>query len=147
MGIRPTNDPYGGVNPLIDKMIGNAYDIVKYVARYLKEIRYVAENMEQVYQAAEYLQAGGASQGGLPSNQHYLITMGYGYSPIQLILPENVALEDIYGVQVVAMYGGTLLTPGPNTFSFKIEPGIIYITTNSSYLNTATYRAVVTTGQ
>jgi hypothetical protein len=44
-------NPYGGVNPLIDKMIGNAYDIVKYVARYLKEIRYVAENMATVYAA------------------------------------------------------------------------------------------------
>jgi hypothetical protein len=48
MGHRNPHDPFGGADTFVDKMIGNAYEVVKFVARYVKEIRYVALNMEHV---------------------------------------------------------------------------------------------------
>ena len=50
--MRTVNDPYGGYSPLVDKMIGNAYEVVKHVAMNLMYIRHVSANLEQVYTVA-----------------------------------------------------------------------------------------------
>lgn len=49
MGMRPTNDPYGGQAPLVDKLIGNAYDHVRFVAVNMPAIKHVSANLEAVY--------------------------------------------------------------------------------------------------
>lgn len=49
MGMRPMNDPYGGHAPLVDKLIGNAYDHVRFVAVNMPAIKHVSANLEAVY--------------------------------------------------------------------------------------------------
>ena len=55
--MRTVNDPYGGYSPLVDKMIGNAYEVVKHVAMNLVYVRHVSANLEQVYTVATNIEA------------------------------------------------------------------------------------------
>ena len=55
--MRTVNDPYGGYSPLVDKMIGNAYEVVKHVAMNLMYVRHVSANLEQVYTVATNIEA------------------------------------------------------------------------------------------
>lgn len=114
-------NPYGGVNPLIDKMIGNAYDIVKYVARYLKEIRYVAENMESVYNAAN-----GTSIG--------LTVPGDGVTTaLSVALPAEFPYATIESVSVIAVYNDETFTfSGSDTFSYVLSGGNVNIQIHSA---------------
>lgn len=133
MGMRNEMSPYGGVNPLIDKMIGNAYDIVKYVARYLKEIRYVAENMEYVYTAA---------------NGNRTVLNGVATSTtLSIPLPVGMITAKLEAVTVIATgSSGTLFFPAPNTFSFSIIGGnvVVAIAVTFPELATAMYRVTLT---
>lgn len=56
MGIRNPFDKgnWDVNNPttLVDKMIGSAYDVVKYVACHMRYIEYVAKNMRDIYDVA-----------------------------------------------------------------------------------------------
>ena len=114
--MRNSMNPYGGVNPLIDKMIGNAYDIVKYVAKYLREIRYVAENMEYVYTAAN-------------GNRTILTQLADGSGgPITIALPDGLTVGQIESINVTALYDDDVITmPAPDTFEFNISGGNINI--------------------
>ena len=113
--MRNSMNPYGGVNPLIDKMIGNAYDIVKYVAKYLREIRYVAENMEYVYTAAN-------------GNRTILIQLADGSGdPITIALPDGLTVGQIESINVTALYGNVITMPAPDTFEFNVSGGNINI--------------------
>lgn len=104
--MRTPFNPYGGVNPLIDKMIGNAYDIVKYVAKYLKEIRYVAENMENVFIAAN-------------GNRVLLQGNPGGDTALAVDFPEALDASNILSITVLALTaGGNIYTPGADTFNF-----------------------------
>lgn len=108
MGIRPCNDPYGGVNPLIDKMIGNAYDIVKYVATYLKEIRYVAENMQSVFLAA--------------NGNTIELTVVADSDNLSIALPEDFDIDDLRGLSVIAVTSdGKVYGPDTTTFAAYID--------------------------
>ena len=113
--MRQTMHPYGGVNPLIDKMIGNAYDIVKYVAKYLREIRYVAENMEYVYTAAN-------------GNRTILTQLADGSGdPITIALPDGLTVGQIESINVTALYDNVITMPAPDTFEFNVSGGNINI--------------------
>lgn len=136
--MRNAFNPYGGVNPLIDKMIGNAYDIVKYVAKYLKEIRYVAENMQYVYAAANgsktYLPPHINDGGGLTFN--IAAPVGYDYSSLR-------------SVDVIALANdGKVYFPGENTFTFLIDffTGQVVVTTEAGLpiLESATFMVTFT---
>lgn len=109
-------NPHGGVNPLIDKMIGNAYDIVKYVAKYLREIRYVAENMQYVYAAAN-------------GNRTQLAITGDGVSTsLQAVIANNYDYDTLISATVVAVLpSGMMYFPAENTFNFGITPGFVVI--------------------
>ncbi len=52
MGMRTVFDPYGGPTPMIDKLIGSAFPLVKAVAENLDQINYVTANMASIVQAA-----------------------------------------------------------------------------------------------
>ena len=113
--MRNSMNPYGGVNPLIDKMIGNAYDIVKYVAKYLREIRYVAENMEYVYTAAN-------------GNRTILTQLADGSGdPITIALPDGLTVGQIESINVTALYDNVITMPAPDTFEFNVSGGNINI--------------------
>ncbi len=117
--MRPCHNPYGGVNPLIDKMIGNAYDIVKYVARHLKEIRYLAENMSTIYDVAHgyRVQLNGNPQGN---------------NSFSLAIPNNIAPSDITGLSAIAMYSNQIFVPSPETFSFGVNGQNVIISINDT---------------
>lgn len=128
-------NPYGGVSPLIDKMIGNAYDIVKYVAKYLKEIRYVAENMQYVYTAAN-------------GSRIRMAATGTGAAQLVVPLPVDFPYDSIEALDVIAVYDGTQITPaGSTTFSYGIAGGNVVIdmasvnaaVRNADFRITATY--------
>lgn len=123
--MRPCHNPYGGVNPLIDKMIGNAYDIVKYVARYLKEIRYVAENMEYVYNAAHSKKAVVEEQA--QGNNLYIP------------LPDGVSIANLENVEVIALDGSQVFFPSSDTFNYGVNYDEVVISIDSS-LTSATFR-------
>lgn len=46
---RQVLDPYGGPNPLIDKMIGNAYETVREVAHSIAFIKHVSHHLESIF--------------------------------------------------------------------------------------------------
>lgn len=123
--MRQVHDPYGGVNPLIDKMIGNAYDIVKYVARYLKEIRYVAENMEYVYDAAH--------------NKKVVVEeQAYG-SNLYIPLPSGVSMDNLENIEVIALDDSQVFFPASNTFNYGVNYDEVVISISPS-LTSATFR-------
>ena len=132
--MRTPFNPYGGVNPLIDKMIGNAYDIVKYVARYLKEIRYVAENMEHIFIAAN-------------GNRVMLTAEGNGSASLSATIPDSVEFSNIQSVSVIAISGTNIYMPSPQTFSFGIADGEVDISIGNSVpaLVNATYKITLIT--
>lgn len=123
--MRQVHDPYGGVNPLIDKMIGNAYDIVKYVARYLREIRYVAENMEYVYNAAH--------------NKKVVVEEQAQGNNLYIPLPSGVSMDNLENVEVIALDGSQVFFPASNTFNYGVDHGEVVISISPS-LTSATFR-------
>lgn len=52
MNMRTCNDPYANPTTLVDKMIGTAYDVVRYVAMNMEKLLYIADNMEAIHTAA-----------------------------------------------------------------------------------------------
>lgn len=48
MGYRPANDPFNGVEPIADKLIGNAYDTVRTVATNIAVVKHVSANLEML---------------------------------------------------------------------------------------------------
>ena len=117
--MRPCHNPYGGVNPLIDKMIGNAYDIVKYVASYLKEIRYLAENMSTIYDVAHGYRV---QLNGQPN----------GSNSFSLAIPSNIDPSNINGITAVAWYDDQIFVPSPETFNFGVSGQEVIISINDT---------------
>ena len=50
-------DHYHGGAPIVDKMLGNAYQTVRLVAHYIEEVRHVSHHMKQVYDVSKMLPA------------------------------------------------------------------------------------------
>lgn len=129
--MRTPHNPYGGVNPLIDKMIGNAYDVVKYVASHLKAIRYVAENMETIHDAVHGYRFG---------------VEGYASGPtLVLNLPSDLDTYTIQGLYVVAHEGGMVYTPGADTFNAGIDGTQLIISISNPNLQSARFCASILT--
>lgn len=55
MNMRTTLDPFGGGAPIVDKMLGNAYQTVRLVAQYIEEVRHVSHHMKNVYDVSQHL--------------------------------------------------------------------------------------------
>lgn len=56
-GYRSSHNPYGSNALLVDKLIGTAYDTVKYVAMHLRLIQYVSDNMDKIYEVGANLKS------------------------------------------------------------------------------------------
>lgn len=132
--MRPVNHPYGGVNPLIDKMIGNAYDIVKYVAKYLREIRYVAENMEIVYDVAH-------------GYRTLIVGTPEGNDTLVLGIPQDIDPHSVNGIDVVAHVNGNVYVASTITFNYGIlgDEVVISIESDMNDLMYAEYRVTLST--
>lgn len=53
MGLRNVENPYGGPVPMVDKLIGTAYNVVRTVHDHLQEITQVAQNIDNIVAAGE----------------------------------------------------------------------------------------------
>lgn len=116
MNMRPTNDPYSDYTNLVDKLIGNSYQIVRYVAMHLKTIRYVASNMESIYFAAQ--------------NQPVVVraTAGALNTTTSVNIPSGVDIADIVSSDVViATTGDEIYTSASDTFTAWIEDGALKV--------------------
>ena len=132
MGMRTVNDkgsgnicdPYDGRQhaTLIDKMIGNAYEVVKYVARHLNEIKYVALNMALVNTVAEELRKASvvvSNVGGLGAT-------------VVLPFPDQATVDNVVASSVlVKLANGVLLGSDSGIFTTAIAANGISITLKS----------------
>ena len=57
MNMHTALDYYHGGAPIVDKMLGNAYQTVRLVAHYIEEVRHVSHHMKQVYDVSKMLPA------------------------------------------------------------------------------------------
>ena len=57
MNMHTALDHYHGGAPIVDKMLGNAYQTVRLVAHYIEEVRHVSHHMKQVYDVSKILPA------------------------------------------------------------------------------------------
>ena len=57
MNMHTALDHYHGGAPIVDKMLGNAYQTVRLVAHYIEEVRHVSHHMKQVYDVSKFLPA------------------------------------------------------------------------------------------
>ena len=55
MNMHTALDHYHGGAPIVDKMLGNAYQTVRLVAHYIEEVRHVSHHMKQVYDVSKFL--------------------------------------------------------------------------------------------
>lgn len=106
---------------LVDKLIGNAYDIVKYVASYLDVIRYVASNMEDIYEVAVNLKRSGLVLG----------QTGLANQTVSVAIPEGVTQDMILSSSVMlADATGSLFGSDSGYFTASIQAGALRV-----YLN------------
>ena len=111
-----------GNNSIVDALIGNAYEVVKYVAYYVKEIRYVAFNMEHVYRVSQNMY-----QNVLKTEP--ITTLG---STVEIDLPEGVTAAMILNTGVhVLTADGALHGPGENKFSWVIADGKLSVSVSA----------------
>lgn len=119
MGHRNPHDPFGGADTFVEKMIGNAYEVVKFVARYVKEIRYVAFNMEHIYRVSQNIYKNVLLKQSIN-------TLG---TTFEINLPEGVTpLMVINSSVTVQTIAGTIYGPSADTFSWIIEDGKLKVT-------------------
>lgn len=105
MAIRNAQDPYGGRTGLVDKLIGNAFDVVHVVARHINEIKYIVANMEAVVTVAQNLPD--------TSNITRNITMGSRGTISTYDLPTGVTMANLVF--------SSLLVIDANTNGFQTE--------------------------
>lgn len=119
MSHRNPQDALGGADSFVDKMIGNAYEVVKYVARYVKEIRYVAFNMEHVYRVSQNLYENVLLKQSINAlGTTFEIPLPTGVTPL-MVINSSVTVQTI---------DGTIYGPADNTFSWIIQDGKLKVT-------------------
>lgn len=112
-------NPEAGTNPLVDKLIGNAYDVVKYVAHYVKEIRYVALNMADVHRVSQ----------GMYENVLLIATIEALDTVVEIDLPEGVtALMLINSSVNVVTPTGDIYGDHSGSFTWFITGGKLQVT-------------------
>lgn len=98
-------------NMLIDKMIGNAYQTVSFVACNMSAIQYVARNMEDIHALATEVRA----------TKVVKQTAGELGSVNNVPMPEGITLDDIVGSSVVLVStDGSLFDATSGHFSVTV---------------------------
>lgn len=112
-------DALAGTNPLVDSLIGNAYEVVKYIAYYVKEIRYVAFNMEHVYAVSQ----------NMYQNQFKVLGITALNATYYIDLPVGLEMSMILNSSVnVLTTDNKLYGPSADTFSWVIANGKLTVT-------------------
>ena len=60
VGTHPSHGTTGKLNPLVDKMVGSSYDVVRECVTNLEYIKHVSAHLEQIYQVAEHVNEDGS---------------------------------------------------------------------------------------
>ena len=111
-------NPKAGNNSVVDALIGNAYEVVKYVAYYVKEIRYVAFNMEHVYRVSQNMYSNVLKTLDITAKTTYTID-----------LPEGVTAPMIIGTSVhILTADGEIYGASEQNFSWVITGGQLSVT-------------------
>lgn len=124
MNMRAPLNPYNSFGDpqhtaLIDKMFGNAYDTVRYVACNLKMLTYVAHNMEAINKVAQ----------GMLTNRLVMGTSGQAGSTVQIPLPADVPATAVVSSSVlIATQTGDLYGPDSGFFTATIMAGKLNLT-------------------
>jgi hypothetical protein len=121
MNMRTTFDPYAGNDPLVDKMIGNAYDVVALVAKNLQAILFLGDNMTELMLIAK----------GLRVSTVVLGVAGQVGELISIPLPTGVTADKVVASSVlIATPDGSLY--GSDYFTCYIAAGALKISLNLS---------------
>ena len=111
-------NPKAGNDSVVDALIGSAYEVVKYVAYYVKEIRYVAFNMEHVYAVSQ----------NMYKNAFKVQTMTNRGQDYTFTLPEGVTAGMILNIApTVLTSAGAIYGPSPANFSWVLGDGVIIV--------------------
>lgn len=118
MGVQNPFEVRSGNNSVVDALIGNAYEVVKYVAYYVKEIQYVALNMADVHRVSQNLY------------EHVLLEddiLSLG-SEIEFELPNGVTAAMLLNINcIVITSAGSVYGVGADTISWLLEDGVITV--------------------
>jgi len=120
MGSRNQMDPYGGSTSLVDKVIGNAYNVVLAVYRNLAEIKYVVSHMESIVTLAK----------NLPDTSNVLVlsNMGGLGQTVFIDLPERVTVESMTSFSVLLVdAAGNGYQDGNGNFLFWFRNGKLVV--------------------
>lgn len=90
MNMRQTHDPYGGDTPLVDKMIGNAYSVVRFVAINMCYIKDLAAKLTNPNTVLPVVVTGRAPAVGTSVNIPITV-------PLTSIVSGSMVLTDAYG--------------------------------------------------
>lgn len=112
-------DGKGGADSLVDTLIGNAYEVVAYVAYYVKEIRYVAFNMEHVFRVSK----------NMYEHQLKEIEITALDTVYEIDLPTGLTVDMILNSSVnVITTDSKVYGPSADTFTWLITGGKLTVT-------------------
>jgi hypothetical protein len=120
MAIRNTQDPYGGRTGLVDKLIGNAFDVVHLVARHINEITYLVNNMEAIIIVAK----------NLPDTSSVTKTATFGDrgETVAYSLPANVTMNNLVQSTMLILDGnGNAYQSSNGNVDFWYEDGVFCV--------------------
>lgn len=122
MNMRSSTDPYGGLNPLVDRIIGpKAYDIVKFVAERMGFVQYVAGNMEAIVNVNNNLMSTYQAMGITPvAGQSVSLQMPFPILPV-VVLSTQVAVRTLNGGFYTAESGYFRWSIQGNTLQFTLN--------------------------
>lgn len=121
MGIRTAQDPYGGRTGLVDKLIGNAFDVVHLVARHINEIKYLVSNMEAIIIIAN----------NLPDTSTKTTTgrVGNRGATVVVPMPTGVTMANIVSSTVLVLDSeNNAYQINNGDFSFMVRDGNLHLT-------------------
>lgn len=123
MGFRNCHDPYGSPSILVDKMIGTAYEIVKYVAERMPALQSISDNMEDLTLIATNARKEVDLVG---------VASGLGIT-VNVAMPAGVADTDVRWVNAV-IYGsdGVTYPASSTTFTVRVQSGAVRIALSPS---------------
>lgn len=137
--MRNVNDPYEcrTHNTLVDKLIGNAFDVVRYVAMNMKEILYVAVNMENIYIVATNVRDNTVVVGIMPDT----------IAPVLLPYPTGVVYENLLNYQAIVFGPDGIVLPDPARYRVTLGSTGITLHTIDHTLIGSDYRITLTHGE
>lgn len=139
--MRTVNDPYGGYSPLVDKMIGNAYEVVKHVAMNLMYVRHVSANLEQVYTVATNINAVAAKLDNIDTiatkvdtlQSQKVVTGTAAAVSASTSIAMGTAATTVKGVTVkVTGSNGSVYFPGAGTFTYSLSGSNLTVVTDAA---------------